>query len=386
MGYILVFLIFILSSKADTLEDILSKVEDNPYIKSNLTLVNSYEGEIIKSKAFPNPEGYFEMGRMIGNNPSATITEIYISQPLKLYNQRKYQTKSAIKEKYFQYFQFESIKRQYISNIYLGFYEALYYKELLKILEKETNLSKEILEFVEKTYKLGEVPKLDLLRSKKEYELSLSRLNQYKAIYIESLKNLSALAGYQINDVEGDFFYLRDIKDFDIENLADIKSLNEKIQSLEYLEKYYKALSYPQISVGFITKESSNNKYEAGFMVNFSIPVFYRNLGEIITVKHQRASFEYLREYKINTTNIKLSAIKENYQSILSVISDLDKTLKLSLDELNLAEKSYKLRTISLFEFSTIKNQYFESLKYRLELYKNLHQIYSKYLEIGGQL
>lgn len=386
MFYVLLIMLLLLSAKADTLEEILSKVDNNPYIKSNLNMVNSYEGEIIKAKSFTNPEGYIEMGRIVGSNPSAAITEIYISQPLKLYNQRKYQIESAIKEKTFQSFQFETFKRQYISSIYMAFYEALYYKELLKIVEKETDLSKQIFQFVEKTYKLGEVAKLDLFRSTKEYELSVSKLNQYKTLYFESLKNLSALVGYKVEDVEGDFFFVKDIKDIDFENLPDIKALDEKVKSLEYLEKYYKAQSYPQVSLGIKTKEISSGKYEAGFMVNFSIPIFYRNLGEIVSVKHQKSSFEALKDYKINNIKITFSSIKDNYQSIKSILSDLNNTLQISADELKLAEKSYKLKTISLFEFSNVKTQYFETLKYRLELYKNLHQLFSKYLEIGGQL
>ncbi|MGB9767244.1 MAG: TolC family protein [Sulfurihydrogenibium sp.] len=386
MYYVLALFLFVLFAKGETLEEILSKIDENPYIKSNLSMVESYEGEVIKAKSLPNPEGYLEVGRLVGNNSSATITQFSISQPLKLYGQRVYQTQAALKEKSYQKLQFEALRRQYLATVYSAFYDTLYYKELLNVIERETNLSKEILDFVEKTYKLGESAKLDLFRAQKDYELSLARLKQYQNTYRESLKNLSALVGYQVNDVEGNFFQVRELKDLDVENLPDIKSLEEKVKSLESMEKYYRALAKPQVSLGLITKESSTNKYEAGFMVTFSIPVFYRNLGEIVSVKHQKSSFEYLKDYKINSLKITLSSLKENYNSTLKIISDLDKTLTISSEELKLAEKSYKLKVISLFEFSNVKTQFFEALKYKLELYKNLHQIYTKYIEIGGQI
>lgn len=386
MHYVIFILIFFVFAKAETFDEIVSRIDNNPYILSNKSLVESYEGEIIKAKSFSNPDGYIQFGRLVGGNSSATITEFYISQPLKLYNQRRYNIESAVSEKLYQSLQFDSFKRKYLSVIYQSFYEALYNKELLKIAENEANLSKEIFNFTEKVYKLGEASKLDFLKAQREYQLSISKLNQQKLLYLESLKSLSSLVGYEIKDVEGDFYHVRDIKTIDFLSLPEIKSFDEKIKSLQALEKYYKALSYPQISVGVIAKEYSNDKYESGLVVNFTLPVFYRNLGEIVSVKNQKASYTSLKDYTVNSLKIKYSSILESYKSDLDLISQLNESIETAKNELNLAEKSYKLKTISLFEFFNIKALYFETLKYKLEIYKHLHQLYSKYLEIGGSL
>ena len=61
-------------------------------------------------------------------------------------------------------------------------------------------------------------------------------------------------------------------------------------------------------------------------------------------------------------------------------------TIPKAKEELSLAIKSYKLRTITLLELTETKRRYVELLKYRLELIRQAHEGYAKYLSLGGEL
>jgi len=288
---------------AETFEEILEKSINNDLIKSKYYEVMSYEGDIIKAKALPNPEGYLSFERLIGNNTSGNLSEFYILQPLRLYGQKKYQTNQAEKELQHQKLNFEAFKNTYTGNLYTLFYEALYNKCLYEIAQEEMKTSKQILDFIKKTYQLGETTKLDLLRGEKDYKFIEVKLNLSKTKYEESVKRLSGFVGFDIKDVEGDINQIKQIKDKDLTTLPQITAINSKIESLENSYKFQKALVKPQISVGFITREQATGKYSAGLMLTFSIPVFYKNLGEIVNIQNQKASFEKLQNYQLE--NIK---------------------------------------------------------------------------------
>jgi outer membrane protein TolC len=346
----------------------------------------SYEGDIIKAKALPNPEGYISFERLIGNNTSGNLSEFHILQPLRLYGQRKYQTNQAEKEFQHQKLNFEAFKNTYTGNLYTLFYEALYNKYLYEIAQEEMKTSKQILDFIKKTYQLGETTKLDLLRGEKDYKFTEVKLNLSKTKYEESVKRLSAFVGFNVKEVEGDINQVRQIKDKDLTTLPQITAINSKIESLENSYKFQKALAKPQISVGFITREQATGKYSAGLMLTFSIPVFYKNLGEIVNIQNQKASFEKLHNYQLENIKQTTAAIKESYNILKSQLEEIDNKVSPDMKaQLSLAEKSYKLRELTLFEYLTIKSQYYELLRYRAELLMQIHKLYGEYIAIVGE-
>ena len=371
---------------AETFEEILEKSINNDLIKSKYYEVMSYEGDIIKAKALPNPEGYISFERLTGNNTSGNLTEFHILQPLRLYGQRKYQTNQAEKEFQHQKLNFEAFKNTYTGNLYTLFYEALYNKYLYEIAQEEMKTSKQILDFIKKTYQLGETTKLDLLRGEKDYKFTEVKLNLSKTKYEESVKRLSGFVGFDIKDVEGDINQIRQIKDKDLTTLPQIAAINSKMESLENAYKFQKALAKPQIGVGFITREQTTGKYSAGLMLTFSIPVFYKNLGEIVNIQNQKASFEKLHNYQLENIKKTTATIKESYNILKSQLEEIDnKVLPDMKAQLSLAEKSYKLRELTLFEYLTIKSQYYELLRYRADLLMQIHKLYGEYVAIVGE-
>lgn len=384
-----IFIIFILFNFAYsiTFDELKEKSLNSNFLKSKEFEVKSFEGNIIKASSFENPQGHIEFGRLFGNNSGFSVTQFSISQHLKLYNQMGYEKKMFLKDLDYHYLNLESFKNTYLSEIYILFYESLYLKSLYNLTIEENDLNKKMHEFIKKMYQLGEASKLDLLRAEKEYNLSTVKLNLSKNNYLESLKKLSSLTGLNIDDVEGNIENLPTIKDVDLSNNPKIKAIEKKIESLNYAYQYQKALSKPQISFGLIANEVSNRKYSYGFTIDFSIPVFYRNLGEIVSIQNEKVSFRNLKDYEMENLKHKYESIKESYQILRNQLDEIDKNvLDTMKNQFLLSEKAYKLKEITLFEFFTVKNQYYETLKYRLDILNQIHKVYGSYIELGGVL
>lgn len=373
---------------AETLQEVVAKSLENKLIKGKEYELKSVEGEILKAKVFANPEVYTEFGRLISKkDSSASLTELSISQPLSLYGSRQFRIGEASYLYESAKYGFETFKREFVSEVYLLFYEALYNKQLLELSKQELTFSEDIFNFVKKTYELGEISKIDFLRSEKDYNLAKINYEKQQLAYKQSLEKLSATVGSVINDVEGDFLSIPSIKDIDFMSLSDFKSIEANIKALTNQENFYKSLAKPQVSVGFISREIFRSNYEAGMFLSVSLPVFNRYIGEVVSAKNKKAYFENYLDYSVKNYEIRLNSIKKTDTVLREQLKDLqDRVIPALNQQLQLANKSYKLKVITLFELTNIKNEYYQALRYKLELVNQLHKNYSEYIKIGGSI
>lgn len=385
----LIFVIFMSCfAYGESFEEVLDKAFESNLVKSKQFEIKSFEGEIIKAKSFQNPEVYTEFGRVISKgNGSINLTEFSISQPLSLYGIRNYRILEAKSFLESAKYNFEMFSNEYKSKVYELFYESLYRKELLEISKQEYEFSKSIYEFVKKTYDLGEISKIDLFRSEKDFNLARINYEKTLAQYQQSLKRLSSFVGFDVSSVDGDFYKVKNISSLDFNNHPEVRFYIKNQEILSYQENYFKALAKPQISVGFITKEPFKNNYEAGFFISATLPVFYRYTGEIVSVKNRKVQYENLTDYTLKNLKIRYETVYKTDEALRQQLDEINKQVIPKLEEqLKLAEKSYKLRVITLFELSSIKNDYFQSLRYRLEVIDSLHKNYSEYIKLGGSV
>ncbi len=385
----LIFVIFMSCfAYGESFEEVLDKAFESNLVKSKQFEIKSFEGEIIKAKSFQNPEIYTEFGRVISKgNGSINLTEFSISQPLSLYGIRNYRILEAKSFLESAKYNFEMFSNEYKSKVYELFYESLYRKELLEISKQEYEFSKSIYEFVKKTYDLGEISKIDLFRSEKDFNLAKINYEKTLAQYQQSLKRLSSFVGFDVSSVDGDFYKVKNISSLDFNNHPEVRFYIKNQEILSYQENYFKALAKPQISVGFITKEPFKNNYEAGFFISATLPVFYRYTGEIVSVKNRKVQYENLTDYTLKNLKIRYETVYKTDEALRQQLDEINKQVIPKLEEqLKLAEKSYKLRVITLFELSSIKNDYFQSLRYRLEVIDSLHKNYSEYIKLGGSV
>ncbi len=388
-------LIFILISvflsinlvKAETLEQVIQKgIENSPFLRVYLYKTKSVDGEIKNSKQIPNPELDIELGRLYSQKSGDSrlaITNLTVSQPLRLWGEWEFAVKSAKFKKFAYQKLYEYQKNVLISKIYKQFYTALSVKEKIKIKEMELKNLENLYQFMKKSYKFGEITKLDLLRIEREISLVKIELEKLKVKFKTELLKLSSLVGVNIKDVEGNFFTIPELKEADLQNLPEIEYYSYLIKSVQESIKREKAVGKPNIKIGFITEEGDKGKYQFGLTASSSIPLFNRNQGKVLELVYKEKSLiekrKYIRiryENEINSLRNQINVLKEQFKIIKNeTLPSIEKSLKL-------AEKSYRFRTITYFEFSNVRKQYYETLYYQINLLNEIHQLYGDYLKI----
>ncbi len=384
-------LLFVNVSFGETLQEVINiALEESPFLKSYIYQTKSIEGEIAKAKSIKNPNLNIEFGRIysqIDGESGFNITSFSIQQPLRLWGEKKYSIQSAKLKKiaFDSFYQFQ--KNILISNIYKTFYSALSVKEKIKIKTQEIQNLENLYQFVSKSYKLGEIIQLDVLRVEKDLSIAKVQLEKLKADLQVRLNTISFLTGKEIKDVEGDFYLFNKIKQIDLEEIPEILYLKYLIESLNQQIKRQKALSKPKVSIGLVAGEDEVDlgKYDFGFSISSTVPVFYRNQGEIIQILNRKKSlYAKLNQTKLNYES-SFNSIKKQLEILINQYTKVNNEVIESVSKaLNLAEKSYKLKTITFFEFSNIRQQYYDSIYYKIQLVEEIQNLYGDYIKIGG--
>ena len=388
--YMILFLFVFSVGYGETFDQILNKaLQKSPYIKAVKNQTKEVEGDLRSARSLPNPEVSFMFGRLYSQSDESgfVLTEFSVEQPLKLWGTRKKSIEKALTKKSAYQFMFETEKRKFVSKLYTAFYTALFKKEVMKIKQIEYSITKDIYQFVEKSYQLGEETKLNLFRAEKDLNIAQIELKQAETEYNIGLKNLSSLAGFEIKDVEGDISVIKNLEDINIDQIPQISYLKKMIQTTEKGIDLQKALAKPQVSIEFAASEDEVDlgKYELGIGIKASIPVFYRNQGEIIKLIYRKKSYINLLKQKKIYFRSKLNSLKEKYSVLIKQIKDINQQIIPSVSNaLKLGEKSFKLKEITLFELSDLRKQYIQALIYRANTLKQIHQTYGEYIKIGG--
>jgi len=363
--------------------------ERNPEIKALNRMLEAYKGREISAKAYPNPELRFESGFFSSTEDlkpgGRFIYTLEVSQRLPLWGVRSKRLKLSILEKEIFSYEVQQSINFIISELYTNFYEALFRKELLKIEEENLKISKEIKDFVENAYMMGERTQLELLRARRVLSQAKIQLDLLKNEYEISLKKLSSFIKERVEDVEGNLFNVPKTVYINLEETPRIKGLLSKVRFFEKRIDLEKALSKPQPSVGILMEDSDKGYYGFRVSLSFEMPLMYRRQGEIL----QNLELKKATEYSLEAEKLRLKALLEATFSKINVlrksIEHLEKNLIPNAQkELHLGIKSYRLNVISLLELSDIKRRYFELLKERAKLYFELHKAYAQLIKIGG--
>lgn len=387
----LLFLLVFGVSYAIELESALEKaIKSYPSIKALQEESLKFKGKALTYRSYLNPTLSLEAGNFGTSKEGAKsnpVYSIFYSQPFIPYPLgRQFRKMVDYEERAFLQ-RIETEKRSLTGQVYEAYYSALYRRELLKVAQENYNISEDIHRFIKRLFELGEGTKLEVFRSERELELARVELDFAKNEYRNSLKYLSSFVGEEVSDVEGRLDDFRDMKDPTIEDLPRVKQYDYMIRSLTYGSEVERILAKPQLSWNITGEKVSANEYGFRAGLTASLPLFYRRQGELIEISAQARSLERLKEFEKLSIERDYQLIMSRYRKLLEEIKRVEeRAIPRAQEELSLAMKSYRLRTITLLELSDTKRRYVELLKYRLELIKQAHEEYAKYLMLGGEL
>jgi len=388
---ILLFLLLIGVSYGIELSEAVNKaLSYYPSLKALEEERRGIEGKALFYRSYLNPTVGLELGNFGTSKDGVRSSPIYkfsYSQPVLIYPLSSF-LKEAVKQELSAFDEGIAQERNAIvGDVYLAFYTTLYKRELLRIAEKDYQTSQDIYSFVKKLFDLGEITKLDLFRAERELDIAKTELELAKSDYQSAIRRLSLFLNEDVKDLDGSIEDLRDMKALQFENLPQVKRYEYLVKSTKANIQVERTLAKPQLSVDILAEKVSQSEYgfRAGFSV--SLPIFYKRQAEIIQLSSQARSLERLKELEKIKTQIEYERLVKRYETIKSEVKRIDDTLLVKArEELSLAMKSYRLRTITSLELSETKRRYIQLLRYRLDLLMQAHEAYSRYLSLGGQL
>ncbi len=387
--FILLLLFASLSFGIGIEETIRTALEKSPQIRALEEEIKVFEGMERSATAFPNPETRLESGFVTndkdGKPKGRAFYLLEFNQPLPLWGVRGKSRDVVMKEKEAFESAVESRKREILGEVYKSFYRSLTFKELARIWKENYETAKEVEAFVKKAYDLGEVTPLELMRAQREKDLAEVRYRVALARYKASLKELSRLVGVQIDEVEGELKDSSQMWELDVDNLPAVVSVKKRIESIERQIELERALAKPRVSAGFVVEDSDGEYYGLRGSLTLEVPVFYRRQGEILQNIALKKAFKKRLEGELLRIKSRLESVSIRLETLKEELERLEKeVIPRAQEELALAVKSYRLRTITLLELSDVRRRYYELLVNRAELLLSMHETYSEFIEIGG--
>ncbi|MEJ7553481.1 MAG: TolC family protein [Aquificaceae bacterium] len=383
----LVLLLYSLSFALDLKEAINSAIENSPSIKGLSAERFVYEGRRLSYRSGLNPSLSLEVGNFGTSKESFSKAPLYnftYSQPivypsiLRLAGE-VYKVQSTALD-----YRIETEKNRLASEVYSLFYNALYLKELLKVMEEELVLQREIRDFVERSFKLGETTRLELLRAERELELLEGERRITEARYRGVLRELSVMVGKDIDKVEGEFT-LPEWKEISLEDTPLFAYYRLGKESISKQMEVESLLAKPTYSLSLTGEKVGDREY--GFRVGLTVglPIFYKRQGELLELSAQRELLLAEEKSQKQKALAQLNSSKTQYEEIKRQVEKIQRELiPQAQKELELAFKSYKLRTITLLELSQTRKSYYDLLKRKLELLLQAHTEYAKGIAYGG--
>lgn len=366
---------------------ILLAIENSPQLKGIQAEVLSYKGKRLAYRSVLNPNLNIEAGNFGTSKEGFSKAPLYgitYTQPLaypSLY--RSVHEVYTLQSRALDY-RIKAERNRLAYDLYLLFYQALHMKELLKVLEKEVELQREIRDFVERSFMLGETTRLELLRANRELELLEGERRITQARYTALLRELSTLVGREVKEVEGELT-LPEWKELQLAESPIFRYYSATIESVSRQMQVEKVLSRPSYSVSFTAEKVADREYGFRVGLSVSLPLFYRREGEVLELTAQKEMLSAEMKAQMQKASAQLESAKVQFQQIKQEVERIEKELLPQAQrELELALKSYKLRTITLIELSQTRKSYYDLLKRRLELLLLAHSEYAKGIVFGG--
>ncbi len=359
-------------------EAIDTALKKNPELRAMREELATFEGIEKSLSAFPNPKLTLETSRQ-------GIFRLEMSQELPLWGALSKGRKVARNLRESFELRIEQREREITAEVYRAYMNVLFHKELLRIAEENLKAAREVYEFTERAYRLGEKTLLEVLRAKGEMDLVKTQVDRARASFSNSLKELSIVIGSEVLEVEGELMMTREPSSLDPEETPIVMSIEKEISSWRERTGLERRRILPSPRAGFILEDSEQNGYDLRGLISFDLPLFYRRQGEILEASSIKRSLEMRKEGEIFNISRRLESIRLRWEILRKTLLELEeKTIPNARREMELALKSYSNLSITLIELSDSRRRLYEILERRAEILMDLHSLYAEYISIGG--
>ena len=388
---LLTVMLFCCGAHAGAQEVTLDQALDLFYTNNYDILINRYEidkayGDLAAAKIIPNPNiSVNYTGYSTGYARTDNTANVYrLDQLIEIGGKRGYRIKSATEG-------LEAAKLSHkdtIRNLLIGFYTN-YYSLVLDELNidfatEELKRFDRVLEIGEKRYNAGFLSLIDYTKLKLARIDLENNLTTLSTQYRNDLEVFNLLLGGAGNyrplksQVKEEFPEYREDRLLETAygNRFDLLALQKQMQAIEFNQKLARAQRIPDLSVGVEyealgTKEGLGTKLESGrgAGLSMSIPLFYRNQGEIMKRDAEYSQIKVQVEKVRRQIQTEVRQAMNNYSSSLTIFSAYRKR-KGEMEGLwQKSEQAFSLGGITVLDLLDTRKTYRDFItKYNLAL------------------
>ena len=328
-------------------------IEKNPTAAIFKANIEASQGEVVSSKAYPNPEVGFEAGRgrsLEGSNSGGEYS-VSVGQPLEWPKKRAFRRRAAKAALEATVHDTGAFNLELLFEVKQAFYQFILNKKEEEIAGKNLETVNELLRISDLRVRAGETPEFELVKARVETlkaEKELARAKIRVAIARAGLNSLLGNALPEGFDVEGEFpspekrYDRGEVLSAALERHPVILRQSKEVEAKGYALEMERQSVIPDVTVkGFYGREIDKESYAVGFFA--PIPFWYQKKGEIATASAEKAK----AEAELSKVRIELSLAVEqafkNYRIALDQIDVFDKgLLKQAEEALRIAELSYR--------------------------------------------
>jgi cobalt-zinc-cadmium efflux system outer membrane protein len=344
--------------------------------------IEASRGEVLSSKAYPNPEMDLETGRgrSLDGSESGGEYSVSIGQPIERPRKRLNRIKAAEKEVEAAEKEAEDFRLELVSEVKEGFYRLLLSKKEEEIASENLKIAEELFKTIKIRVEVGEAPEFELVKAEVERLKAEKELKRAKNRIAIAKTSLNALLGGALKpdyDITGAFSipekrYTRDaLLSLALERHPLVLKAQKELEAKGYSLDKEKASVFPDITVkGFFGREIDKELYGVGLSVPF--PLWYQKKGEIATASAERSK----AEAELVKTKVELSkAITEEFQNYVIALDQLEVfekgLLKQASEALRIAELSYRHGESVLLDYLDAQRVYRQTmLEYNQAFYE----------------
>jgi len=328
-------------------------VEKSPSTMIFRADIEASKGDVLSSKAYPNPGIELEGGRgkSLDGSDSGGEYSVSIDQPLEWPKKRLFRRKAAEAALEVSRYETDAFRLELHSEVKKAFYRLLLNKKELEVASENLNTVNELMKTAGLRVKAGEAPEFELVKAQVEALKSEKELRRAENRVAIAKAQLNSLLGNTLPEgfeVDGDFsstdkrYNMDDLLSIALTKHPFIIRQEKESEAKGYALEMERQSVFPDVRVkGLYGKEIDKETYTLGLSI--PLPLWYQRKGEITTASAERAKAEAgLSKAKVELS-LAIEVTCKDYHIALNQIEVFEKgLLRQSEEALSIAELSYK--------------------------------------------
>lgn len=377
-----------------TLEDLEKMaLSQNPAIDEVAARIQAARGNYVQVGLPPNPTAGYTAGE-IGDEGTAGQQGAFVSQQFMRGNKLGLNQEAAAWEIRQAEQNLAALRQRVLTDVRTSYYELLIAQESLRLTERLSQTSQQLVSTVEALRQAREASQTDLLQAQVEADTAEMLVANAHATRTGAWQRLATVLGQPampVTDVAGD--PSADLPTIEFEAAAQRILAESPILAAQYSEieqarwtlRRARAEVVPDVTVqSSVQHDSAGDQTIAGVQVEMPIPIWNRNQGGILRAQGELIAAEHAANRLELSLQKQFASVYQQYQTSRQQVERYSQEILPKVDEtLELTREGYRAGEFDFLRLLTAQRTYFQT---NLSYLESLNQMWRSSRQIEGLL